>query len=78
MIYDRQEECMRVTLQMHFTHTHLETLKAAYSIYVSTVMAGIGILTHTHTPFFVFPMSPIIIIKPSADIQEQIGKRITD
>ena len=46
MIYDRQEECMRVTLQMHFTHAHLEpfkaahTLKAAHSTYVSMYCYG--------------------------------------
>ena len=40
MIYDRQEECMRVTLQMHFTHAHLEILKVAHSTYVSMYCYG--------------------------------------
>ena len=40
MIYDRQEECMRVTLQMHFTHAHLEPLKAAHSTYISMYCYG--------------------------------------
>ena len=40
MIYDRQEECMRVTLQMHFTHAHLETMKAAHSTYISMYSYG--------------------------------------
>ena len=40
MIYDRQEECMRVTLQMHFTHAHLGTLKAAHSTYASMYCYG--------------------------------------
>ena len=40
MIYDRQEECMRVTLQMHFTHAHLGTLKAAHSTYISMYCYG--------------------------------------
>ena len=38
MIYDKQEECMRVTLQMHFTY--LKTLKAAHSTYVSMYCYG--------------------------------------
>ena len=42
MIYDRQEECMRVTLQMHFTHAHLEILKAAHSTYVSMYCYMVG------------------------------------
>ena len=40
MIYDRQEECMRVTLQMHFTHAHLEPFKAAHSTYASMYCYG--------------------------------------
>ena len=62
MIYDRQEECMRVTLQMHFTHAHLEPLKAAHSTYVSMYsygralgnnpgpVAGSGALTDAYIP----------------------------
>ena len=41
MIYDRQEECMRVTLQMHFTHTCIHgTLKAAHSTYATMYCYG--------------------------------------
>ena len=40
MTYDRQEECMRVTLQMNFTHAHLEPLKAAHSTYISMYCYG--------------------------------------
>ena len=48
MIYDRQEECMRVTLQMHFTHAHLEPLKAAHSTYVSMYCYGRALGTYVH------------------------------
>ena len=63
MIYDREKECMRVTLQMHFTHAHLEPLKAAHSTYVSMYcygralgnnpgpVAGGGSLTDVPMPF---------------------------
>ena len=33
MIYNRQEECMRVTLQMHFTHTRMYFAQRAHTLH---------------------------------------------